>query len=111
MRVLVIDDDPTILMMLKRLFETRNGLEVFAFASEREVRDVPFSQLERAQLAIIDGLNGQASEVEAYLLRLNPEMETICFSGDEKPEGFRGSFVAKPSIPALFREMERIRSV
>ncbi|MDP2671586.1 MAG: hypothetical protein Q8P13_03995 [bacterium] len=107
MTIVIVDDDPTVRVALKN-FLTDSGSSTVAVESAGIALLAPDGYYGNFDIAVIDGLNGRATEVERRILTDKPNCRTICFSGDEKPKGFRGIYVPKPNFLDLTAAIEAL---
>ena len=105
-RLLIIDDEPTLLELLRR-YLSRLGYEVETHASLEDALASFQAEPERFSMAITDlslpALNGE--EVVERLRQIRPGLPAIITSGyPYEPRGENIGFLQKPFLPQMLAE-------
>ena len=82
--VCLLDDDPSVLKSLTRLFESAD-LQLETFSDPKTFLD--YARNHRPRVALIDVCMPQMSglEVQSRLLKISPSTRAIVFTGNEDP--------------------------
>jgi DNA-binding NtrC family response regulator len=105
-RILIVDDEPTLLSLLKRYLE-RQGYEVetceSAEAALRVFRAAPGNFAAVVSDLTLDGMTGE--ELIAEMRRLNPSIPALIASGyPYEPRLKNVGFLQKPFLPQMLTD-------